>query len=84
MHEMRLSQLLSSQDFAFVKGALSGRQQIFGAEGRGLEIHFWTLAGSPMSVFSIIVKLPTHCTGQMCMAALLACDGDHWDCAKKS
>jgi hypothetical protein len=49
VNEMRLSQLLSSQDFAFVKGESIGRRQIFGAEA-SLAIHFWKL----------IVNLRTH------------------------
>jgi hypothetical protein len=67
--EMRQSQVLPSQDFAFVKGASSGRRQIFGAEA-SLEIHFWTSAASLTPAFSIVVHLPSHWTVRMYMGAL--------------
>ena len=69
VNEMRPNQVLPSPDFAFVKGASSGRRQIFGAEA-SLEIHFWTSAVSPKPAFSIVVNLPSHWTVRMYMAAL--------------
>jgi len=69
VNEMRLSQSLSSHDFALVKGASSGRRRIFGAQA-SLEIHFWTSAASPMPAYTIVVNLPTHWTVRMYMAAL--------------
>ena len=69
INEVRLSQSLSSQDFAFVKGASSRRRQIFGAES-SLEIHFWKSAASPTPAFLIIVNLPTHWSVRMYMGAL--------------
>jgi hypothetical protein len=69
VNEMRLSPSLSSTDFAFVKGASSGRRRIFGAES-SLEIHFWKSATSPTPAFSITVNLPTHWSVRMYMGAL--------------